>query len=360
MKKSVIAISSICAILITSFVSAVFANPDYDVYVLFHEGTSMEDIRYMLNDLGNVDGVSVMVNVYDNTTEAMDDAINRLENYLSNLSDYNVVVQAIYCFPYGHMSHHWQFELVSFSTEFYTEWYSKLNTCFAKYDNIKLFVGFNEAYFCFEDKNDAKILMQREYTVWKNISDIPFSCEITFPFYLWHNYFNVTEPNFENDVLPIWQNYSDCIGLNLIAYRYSPLYGVDPEGFNRTKEAVITALYYSEIYDKPVHIDEVLCWYPQDFQYVADNVMQNPHITAVYKLWDWSNSTEAVYALYNINQENGEITRVSPTWNVFQQIINPPTITPSPEPKWYDNQFIFGAVIICVFMIIYFFVKITR
>jgi hypothetical protein len=347
---------------LVSLLSYASASPNYEVYVLFHEGTSMNNITYMLNDLGSVDGVSIMVNLYDNTTEAMDDAINRLESYLSQLGNYKVVVQAIYCFPYGYMSHHWQFELSSFTEEFYTKWYGKLDACLANYDNVKLFVGFNEAYFSFS-KDDAKTLMQREYTIWKNISTIPFSCEITFPFYLWHNHFNVSDPNFEADVLPIWQNYSDYIGFNLIAYRYSPLYGVDPEGSNQTKEAVLTALYYGELYDKPVHVDEVLCWYPQDFQFVADSLMKDPQITAVYKLWDWSNSTEAIYALYNINVENGTITRVSPTWNVFQQIFNPsPTATPIDEsnPKWYENTTTFGIVILCIFLAVYFFVKLEK
>lgn len=336
--------------------SHVSASTDYEVYVLFHEGTSMDNITYMLNDLGAVDGVSVMVNLYDNTTEAMDEAINRLENYLSHLEGYKVVVQAIYCFPYGYMSHHWQFELNSFSEEFYAEWYSKLNACLANHSNVKLFVGFNEAYFHFS-KDNAKTIMQREYTIWKSISAIPFSCEITFPFYLWHNYFNVSDPNFERDVLPIWQNYSDHIGLNLIAYRYSPLYGIDPEGYNQTREAVLTALYYGELYEKPIHVDEVLCWYPQDFQFVADNLMKNQHITAVYKLWDWANSTEAIYALYNINPENGEIARVSPTWNVFQQVVNSGLLTPTPvdgESK-LDDVGILIAVILCVFFASYFF-----
>lgn len=335
----------------------------YTPYVLIHEGTSMDNVRYMLNDLGAVDGVCLMINLYDNTTIAMDDAINRLENYLSNLQGYKVVVQAIYCFPYGYMSHHWQFELSSFSEEFYSMWYGKLNACLSNHSNVKLFVGFNEAYFHFS-KDDAKTLMQREYTIWKGISAIPFSCEITFPFYLWHNYFNVTDPNFEADILPVWQNYTDYIGLNLIAYRYSPLYGIDPEGYNQTREAVLTALYYGELYDKPVHIDEVLCWYPQDFQLVADNLMRNPHITAVYKLWDWNNSTEATYALYNINPETSIITRVTPTWNVFQQVLNPsPTSAPTIEesnPKWYENATTFGIVILCIFLAVYLFIKLSK
>jgi len=332
----------------------------YDAYVLIHEGTSMKNIRYMLNDLGNVDGVSVMINLYDNTTLAMDDAINRLESYLSNLSDYKVVVQTIYCFPYGHMTHHWQFELASFSTEFYTEWYSKLNACLSKYPNIKLFVGFNEAYFCF-DKADAVTIMQREYTIWKSISAIPFSCEITFPFYLWHNYFNVTEPNFENDVLPIWQNYSDYIGMNLIAYSYPPQYGVDPLGSNRTKEAVITALYYSNLYGKPVHCDEVLCWYPQDFSYVHDNLMATPHVTAVYKLWDWSNSTEWIYALYNLNS-NGTIVRVHPTWDVYNMTLQQSSASSEilNQTRWYDNPITVGTVILCIFLAVFFFIRFSK
>ena len=152
--------------------------------------------------------------------------------------------------------------------------------------------------------------------------------------------------------------------MNLIAYRYSPLYGIDPEGYNQTREAVLTALYYGELYDKPVHIDEVLCWYPQDFQHVADNLMRNPHITAVYKLWDWNNSTEATYALYNINPETGIITRVTPTWNVFQQVLNPsPTSAPTIEesnPKWYENATIFGVVILCIFLAVYLFIKLSK
>ena len=184
---------------LVSLLSCVSASADYEVYVLFHEGTNMDNITHMVGDLGAVDGVSVMVNLYDNTTEAMDEAINRLENYLSHLESYKVVVQAIYCFPYGYMSHHWQFEPSSFSEEFYSTWYGKLNACLSNHSNVKLFVGFNEAYFHFS-KDDAKTIMQREYTIWKGISAIPFSCEITFPFYLWHNYFNVTDPNFEADV----------------------------------------------------------------------------------------------------------------------------------------------------------------
>lgn len=350
---------AICAILcLLSFSSYAYAADGYEVYVLFHEGTSMENIRYMLSDLGNIDGVTIMVNLYDNTTVAMDDAINRLESYLSNLTDYHVVVQAIYCFPYGYMTHHWQFELSSFSEEFYTEWYSKLDNCFAHHNNVKLFVGFNEAYFCF-DKSDAVTIMQREYTIWKSTSAIPFSCEITFPFYLWHNYFNVTAPNFENDVLPIWQNYSDYIGMNLIAYSYSPEYGYDPLGSNRTKEAVVTALYYSNLYGKSVHCDEVLCWYPEDFEYVRDNLMTASHRTAVYKLWDWGNSTEWIYALYNINPETGAILRVQPTWNVYDNVINQQLATPTPTAtpeRWYDNPYVFvvtiGILVFAVFVAI--------
>ena len=273
---------------------------NHEVYVLFHEGTSMENIQYMLNDLKYVDGVCVMVNLYGESNEDMEDAINRLTIMLNDLSDYKIIVQAIYVFSDG-----------SFSETFYFQWYSRLANVFHNYPNVVLFVGFNEAYFHFP-KEQAKAIMQREYIAWKNVSTIPFSCEITFPFEEWHTYMNVTNPNFENDVLPIWQNYSDYIGLNIQPYT--------PEGYNLVNQTILTATYYSYLYNKPIHVNEFFLFHKNDVKHAKQTVFQNPHKTAIYKLWDWSNSTENTKALYNINPLSGEITRNPLMWNTYIEV----------------------------------------
>lgn len=93
-------------------VNTILALNNYEVYVLLHERTTRENTTYMLNDLHGVDGVDVMLNLYDNTTIAMDEAIDRLESYLQTLTEYNIIIQAIYSFKNRYIPEdgaHWQF-----------------------------------------------------------------------------------------------------------------------------------------------------------------------------------------------------------------------------------------------------------
>lgn len=60
--------------------------------------------------------------------------------------------------------------------------------------------------------------------------------------------------------------------------------------------------------------------------------MIKPHLTAVYKLWDKNDSDESIYALYNINNETGEINRVEETWGVLQEVINSNGAIQTPIP----------------------------
>ncbi|MEM2816021.1 MAG: hypothetical protein QXY34_02425 [Candidatus Bathyarchaeia archaeon] len=82
-------------------------------------------------------------------------------------------------------------------------------------------------------------------------------------------------------------------------------------------EVMYKAIYYSQMYCKPIHINELPAWHETRLKTLADNLCHAPNKICIYKLWDYYNSSEAIYALYNVYPEKGITEKVYYTFDVF-------------------------------------------
>jgi hypothetical protein len=312
-------------------------NESYDVYVVIHLNDELEPsvIKTMLNGLQVVNGVQLCVWVGDNTTGGIMDAKARLERWIPEFSDYNIVLQCDYAFndKYGYYEYpFWKYNNTeTLSQEWYTNWYGNLSEVANKYSNVVLMVGFNEAYNHFQTKEMAQTIMKREYLTWKNMSQIPFSTEFLMPYTFWADYWSFPQnASIEADCVPFWKDYSDYIGINLWADNSPPQYGTNQANlaFERVKAVINMCEFYSEQLNKPIHINEFPAWDQATLKYFADHIMKAPNIGQVYQLWYWSGQEEThydgwTYALYNVDVNTLNVTRGEYEWNVFTNTLKP-------------------------------------
>jgi hypothetical protein len=285
----------------------------------------------MLQDLKVVDGIQLTFVMDNNQTSDIEKLIDEMEYTIPQFSNYKIIIQLTFNFhDYAYYREpFWYYPIECFSQQFYNNLYGNITQLLANYDNIKLFVGFNEPYYHLENKEDAQTIMIREYTTWKSFnSSIPFSNELPLPYIFWAEYWGKPEnPSVSNDYAPYWKDYSDFIGTNLWADAYNIYYGKDPEGDERAKTCLSIMESYSKEYNKPIHVNEFPTWDKERTKYIADNFMHEPNIFIVYRLWQWKDLEELtdswVYGLYNIDTETNQISRVEPTWYIFRDVFNP-------------------------------------
>jgi len=275
----------------------------------------------MMQRLKAIDGINLIIYVYDNTTEAIDEAIVNLKRYLDALKDYRIIVQAWYLFEeYGtYVEPFWKYPIECYSEEFYNEWYGKLANLLSKYSNVVGFIGYNEPYHHFTDPDDALTVCKREYTIWKKYSNLPFSTEINMPNQFWRKKWNEEPTGILNDyIVPLWQGYSDYIGINLWVDEHPPSSGEDPNYKQRYEQVKYICTYYSEKFNKPWLIAEFPCWHPE-----LVKELWRSSVLILYKLWDWNPSDEIPdYSMFVINSTSLDI---SPTlaYERFCEIIDP-------------------------------------
>jgi hypothetical protein len=252
---------------------------------------------------------------------------------MEELKDYKVVIQCDYDFNhvYGvYWYPFWVYENTeTMSQQFYDDWYGNLTEVLNKYQNVVLMTGFNEPYNHFATKEMAQTVLIREYTTWKSLTDIPFSTEFLMPRIFWADYwgfpYNVT---IEDDLVPMWRDYSDYVGINLWAYNRPPQYGSSPGAYQRAIDAVELVKQYSDELDKPIHVNELPAWSNDVFKYTVEELCHYPNIGQVYQLWYWMDSEEMhydgwSYGLYNVDPETHEATRAKPSWGVFNEVLIP-------------------------------------
>jgi hypothetical protein len=318
----------------------VFADPspNYDVRVLVHINDAINTtmIRSMLEQLPVVTGIQFAVWVADNTTNGIVDAKNRINNWLSEFTDYNIVIQCDYAFEakYGYWEKpFWKFNNTeTLSQEWYTNWYGNLSEVLNQYPNVQLMVGSNEPYNHFQTKEMTQTIMKREYTTWKNISAIPFTVKFSMPYLMWADYWKFPEnASIEADCVPFWANYSDYIGMDLWAENAPPQYGIKDwtAAYYRVTETIAMAENYSEQLKKPIFIGEYPAWNPRTFAYICDHIAKAPNIGQVYQLWYWSGQEDPhqdayTYGLFNVDLNTLQVTRGEPEWRVLTGVLNPP------------------------------------
>ena len=284
----------------------------------------------LIEELKYVRAVQLTFFMVDNTTEQMENCLSLINQWLMKFKDYEVYVQITYNFEkYGYWEcPNWKYNTTaSFSQEFYNEWYSRLATLLNFYDNVKVFVGFNEPFWHFSTTKLAKEIIVREYTTWKTFSKVPFSVEFPQPYEWWARERNFpVNASFTLDCIPCWQNYSDFVGVNLWADDSPPASVQDPEGHNRTVETLELLKQVSRTVGKPIYVDEFPAWRVETFKYVCDVVFDGHHRGNVYRLWypnGYGNSADGeIYGIFNIDTRMQEITRVHPTYYVFNKVLN--------------------------------------
>jgi hypothetical protein len=299
----------------------------------------------MLKHLDHVDGVLLDIGIHGNDSERIASTCRILDYWLPYFSDYEVALQCGYCGIQGNWffymrdlsGPHFQVwnDTLTFSEAFYNSWYSSAVSVLKKYDNIVLWVGFNEVFNHFWNKADAITICQREYTIWKKYcSWIPFSTEFGgMPTVWWANVWQFPKNHtIEGDCAPLWANYSDFIGINLWADPCPPSVET-PQQKSETDQRVNSVIsmckYYSQLYGKPIHIDEFPAWHEDRFRYIWNQVGYSPNICCVYRLWYPRNEAQ-----YHDSQEYGLFTLDDYThnywanpycFNIFQEVLSSPS-----------------------------------
>ncbi|MCW4006956.1 MAG: hypothetical protein NWF04_10265 [Candidatus Bathyarchaeota archaeon] len=306
-----------------------------DLYVVVHLNDDLEPelIHQMLDELEVVTGVQLCVWVGDNNTGAIWDAKGRLERWLPEFTQYKVVIQCDYAFEqkYGYYERpFWKYNsTATLSPQWYQNWYGNLSQTLGNYSNVVLMVGFNEPYNHFTTKALAQQVLKTEYQTWKNLSSIPFSTEFLMPYKYWADHWNFPlDPSTENDCVPYWANYSDYIGINLWVDNVPPQYQQTPGAYQRMQAVINMCEYYSNLLDKPIHVNEFPAWDPQTLAYLANKTMQSPNIGQIYQLWYWSNQEDPhidgwSYGLYTINPNTHQTTPTQISYDTFKQTLNP-------------------------------------
>jgi hypothetical protein len=248
----------------------------------------------MLDELPPVSGVMLHFVLSDNSTAAIDGLADTLRSWLPEFESYTIGIQVTFTFVETYGSYvemgngaHWVFnDYSSLSEDFYSEYFAALGSVFFDFRQVVLYVGINEPYFHFASRDLAHVVLEREYTIFKQeVMTANFSCEFTMPLF-WYDLNAFPEGfNFEEDIEPFWANYSDYIGFNLWADRWVPSQGVDSSASGYVDETLDLAEQYSSLFGKPIHINEVPAWYSSRFGGICDRVMFEPNIVCVYQLW---------------------------------------------------------------------------
>ena len=278
-------------------------------------------IKVMVEKLKIVDGINLIIYVRDNTTGAINQAIGNLTLYLNALKGFKIILQACYLFEkYGYYVYpFWKYPLSCFSEEFYNEWYGALADLLRHYPNVVAFIGYNEPYHHFETPQDALTLCQREYTIWKNKTNLPFSTEINMPHTFWREKWN-EEPigSIKEHAEPLWESFSDYIGINLWVDEFPPSCGEDKHYKERYDRSMAICRYYSSKYNKPILVAEFPVWHIDLVEELWDS-----SVLILYKLWDWDNGEECQdYSMFIINSTNYEI-KTTFAYDNLMQLANP-------------------------------------
>ncbi len=309
---------------------------NYDVRILLHinDRINITMIKEMLAQLPEVTGLQFSVWVGDNTTSGILDATHRIDTWLKEFTNYNIVIQADYFFEqkYGYWeTPFWKFNTTeTLSQQWYNDWYGNLSQILDKYPNIQLMVGTNEPYNHFTTKEMAQTIMKREYNTWKNLSKIPFTVKFSMPYLMWAEHWDFPKnASIENDYVPIWKDYSDYIGMDLWADGSPPQYGTNVEvlAYNKVVETIEIAENYSALFKKPIFIGEYPAWAPNTLEYICQHIAKPPHIGQVYQLWYWTGMEDLhqdawTYGLFNVDVNTLKVTRGEPSFSVYKIVFD--------------------------------------
>ncbi len=310
--------------------------PPYDIRVLLHinDQVTIPMIKSMLSEMPQVTGLQFCVWIGDNTTTGIYDAKARISTWLSEFTNYQIVIQCDYAFEtkYGYYEKpFWKFNNTNtLSQEFYSDWYGNLSEVLNEHPNVQLMVGSNEPYNHFQTKELAQTIMKCEYLTWKNLSKIPFTVKFSMPYTMWADWWGFPkDASIEKDCVPYWTSYSDYIGMDLWADSSPPQYGNNAENsaLNWVKQTISIAENYSIQLKKPIFVGEYPAWSPKTLQYISDHVAKTPHIGQIYQLWYWSGMEDLhqdawTYGLFNVDSKTLQISKGEPSWRVFNEVFN--------------------------------------
>jgi hypothetical protein len=306
-----------------------------DVWVVVHTNYSMDVVRPMLNDLGNVQGLVLIFEIEDNTTQAISKVTDTMAEWFMAFPDYKIDVQITYLFAdrYGYLlpeekGGNWVLNNnACYSDSFMTEYFGALANLFRQYRNVVLFTGYNEPYNHFTNKYLAQEVIKKEYTTFKSVCAwVPFSVEFSMAVDFWESFLGFPENvTVENDIVPYWRDYSDYVGFNLWVDRVSPLSGYESESQARFDSVLALASEWSVKLDKPIHINEFPCWYKDRVKTIVQDYMVAPNICAFYQLCfpaAGAVNDGGEYGLYNLNLTDNIFVRNSLCYGVYNSVFS--------------------------------------
>lgn len=321
-------------------------EPERDVWVIVQTYKPIPLIRYAVEDLGCVDGLGLVFCLYDNSSAEISRVSAKVDEWAKAFSDYRLSVQFSIGFYELYGSHidteygsRWFFDNTDcFSDAFFTELFTALKPVYLDNKNIVLHVGYNEPYQHFGDTADALDVIQREYLRFKEQIDfISFSCELNFPFGFTGEIWGFPVLDFDTHVKAVWEDYSDYIGINLWADQFPPSIcnnlgsgqrvKANEAAKQRVKDSVGLVKEFSQLFCKPIHINEFPAWYQSRFEWIVNEVCVGPNICEVYQIWFDSEDDEQhdsnEYAFFVIDINDNTITRNTYCYKIFMNVMNP-------------------------------------
>lgn len=303
---------------IPSIKASSFKNPDLNVGIVIHPIGSPYLNRALIDQIGLIDYVQLPIEIYGNTTDKIDDAMNELKKWLNAFKGYKITLQTYHHFAYYNATrNYWMYNLTTLSETFYDNFFSKLHETVKGYD-VFAYIGFNEPYLHLNE-NEVPELIKREHFYFKKYFNIYYVFEDSLPCTFWRErrgFFNDI-PNY--DLLKeFWVNYSDFVSSNLWYDEGQPI--CDEGRQTYLNEWTLLKTFSKEI-NKPIFICELPFRYGAVFKQIVKEAMVKPYYCQAYSLMEKDSSLCTLYT-YNTTTE-----KLIKNEKLYQNFINGITIT---------------------------------
>lgn len=305
-----------------------FKNENLNVGIVVHPIGSPYLNRALIDQIGLIDYVQLPIEIYGNTTDKIDDAMNELKKWLNAFKGYKITLQTYHHFGYYNETRgYWMYNLTSLSETFYDNFFNKLHETVKGYD-VFAYIGFNEPYLHLNE-NEVPELIKREHFYFKKYFNIYYVFEDSLPCTFWRErrgFFNDDIPNY--DLLKeFWINYSDFVSSNLWYNEGQPICEKGRQIY--LNEWTLLKVFSKEI-NKPIFICELPFRYGDVFKQIVKEAMAKPHYCQAYSLME---KDSTLCTLYTYNSTTGEITK---NQQLYQNFVNGITETEFESiNKWF-------------------------
>jgi len=318
-----------------------FKNPNLNVGIVVHPIGSPSLNRALIDDIGLIDYVQLPLEIWGNTTNKINEAMEKFKKWLNAFKGYKIAIQTYYHFGYYNETRgYWMYNLSCLSETFYDNFFNKLYETVRGY-NVFAYLGFNEPYLHINE-NEVPELIKREHFYFKKYFNIYYVFEDSLPCTFWRErrgFFNNGIPNY-NLLKEYWINYSDFVSSNLWYDEGQPICEEGRQIYLNEWELLKT---FSKEINKPIFICELPFRYGNVFKQIVNEAMVKPNYCLAYSLINLDDDKVSIYT-YNSTTE-----KLTKNEQLYQNFING-IITTEQEysAEWLIIAVSFG---ICVFFL---------